>query len=143
MPSDFRPNVSGVARCQPYTHQFGKLGRPCVGGDDSFFGHPMFVNGAQCSDGPLTFRGFISTDEDTVRLFQVPNCCSLCQELWVGQNLKKWQDVRNLPSNTSESHSKAVAHTCKLRLGLVLASKIRRMLSAARTGTVLFSVTIL
>lgn len=96
LPGDFRPNVSGVARCQPYTHQFGKLRRPRVGGDDSFFGDPVFVDGAQRSDGPLTFRGFISTNQDTVWLLQVPNSCSLCEELWVGQNLKKWHDVRIL-----------------------------------------------
>lgn len=37
----------------------------------------------------------------------------------------------------------SITHTWRLRLGLVLASNIRLMLSAALTGTVLFSVTIL
>lgn len=74
---------------QPHTHQFGKLGRPRVGGDDSFFGDPVFVDSTQCSDCPLTFSCFISANQDSVWLFKVPYRRSLCKELWVGQNLKQ------------------------------------------------------
>lgn len=129
-----------------YTHQFGQLGRPRVGGNDSCLGNPVFIDGTQCSDCPLTFGCFVSTNQDAVWLLQIPHCCSFCKELWVGQHLKQWHDFRNLQNNRYQefdSHTRAIIHTCRLRLGFVLASNIRLMLSAARTGTVLFSVTIL
>lgn len=71
------------------THQLGQLRGPRVGGDDSLFGDPVFVHGAQRPDGHLTFVGFIAADQDAVGLFKVPHCRSLSQELWVGQNLNR------------------------------------------------------
>lgn len=100
----------------------------------------MLIDGAQRSDSRLPFGRLVSTDQDSVGLFQVFDCCSLCEELRVGQNLKPQDEFKkDHPAITPAG----IMPTCKLRLGFVLASNIRRMLSAALTGTVLFSVTIL
>ncbi|KAF3852114.1 hypothetical protein F7725_005469, partial [Dissostichus mawsoni] len=84
----------------PYTHQFGQLGRPCVGGDDAIFRDPVFIDGTQCFYCPLTFSCFVSTNQDTVWLLQIPHCCSFCKELWVGKHLKQRnENFRNLQIN--------------------------------------------
>lgn len=104
----------------------------------------MLVDGAQRSYRRLAFSRLVSTDQDAVRLFQVFDCRPLCQELWVGQNLKPQGEIFFFKDACDRFCRRGLdQRTCKLRLGLVLASKILRMLSAARTGTVLFSVTIL
>lgn len=72
-----------------YSHQFGELRRPRVGSDDSRFGDPVLIHSTQSFDCPLTLWGLIPTDQDAIRLLEVPHRCSLCQELRVGQHLKK------------------------------------------------------
>lgn len=59
-----------------------------------------------------------------------------------GQN-ESWVTRRHQSRPKKNQCGVSFLHTCKFKLGFVLASNIRRMLSAARTGTVLFSVTIL
>lgn len=128
------------------TYQFGKFWRPRVGGDNSFFGDPVFINSTQCSDCPLTFSGFISTNQDAVWLFQVPDCSSLCEELWVGQNLRQRRGFRVLQNKTCQSlrHFYAlvglgwvwcwrqISAECSLRLELGLYSSLWQACSHQR-----------
>lgn len=81
-------------RCEVGSYQFGKLRRPRVGGDDSLFGDPVFVNGTQRSDRRLAFSRFISADQHAVWLFEVFYCRPLRQELGVRQNLKPQDEFR-------------------------------------------------
>lgn len=96
----------------PNTYQLGQLRGPCVGGDDSLFGDPVFVHGAQRLNGHLTFVGFVPADQDAVGLFKIPHRRSFSQKLWVGQNLDRQQEhctdvslCRAVPARVSLSWS--------------------------------------
>mmetsp|Transcript_46965 Transcript_46965/g.69528 ORF Transcript_46965/g.69528 Transcript_46965/m.69528 type:complete len:279 (-) Transcript_46965:295-1131(-) len=67
--------------------QLRELTRPQVGGEDALFGDPLAVDVHNSLHCRAAGRGFLTTDEHTGRLQKVANCSSLCQKLWVGQNL--------------------------------------------------------
>lgn len=71
------------------THQFGELRRPGVRSDDSGFGHPVFIHSTKRFDRPLTLRRLVPTNQDAVGLLEIPHRRSLCEELRVGQHLKR------------------------------------------------------
>lgn len=70
------------------THQFGKLWRPRVRGDDPIARHPVFVDGAEVGDCLMTSVRLLSTDQDPVGVQKVTDGSSLGKKLWIRQNLK-------------------------------------------------------
>ncbi len=68
--------------------QFGKFGRPEVGGEDAFAGNPVGVNGNQRLDGGIPRRGDLAADEDAVRVFQIIDSSAFGEEFRIGQHLE-------------------------------------------------------
>ena len=122
------------------TYKFRQLRRPRVRCEDVLFGHPMSVDFSETCNGCQTFARLLSANQNAVRWRQVFNGRAFGKELRVGQNLQ----------NRRFSHilfielfliSKNI--TWNLTPGRWLARSICDILSAAFTGTVLFSTTIL
>ena len=67
--------------------ELGQLGRPEVGGDDALAWNPLVVDRDERLDRLETVGGLSTTDQDTVRHFEVVHCRTLGQKLWVGQDL--------------------------------------------------------
>mmetsp|Transcript_222 Transcript_222/g.312 ORF Transcript_222/g.312 Transcript_222/m.312 type:complete len:339 (-) Transcript_222:385-1401(-) len=84
--------------------QLGKLRRPQVCCDDLFLRNPVGVNTDESGGSLETFWRLLSSNENTVWSHQILHGGSLCEELWVTQNLELCSLVVAL-QNTSNSLS--------------------------------------
>jgi hypothetical protein len=62
-------NVKLLAACQ-----FGQFRRPSIGRYDLITGNPMGVDPAELIKGFLPFFRLLSTNQNSIRIYQVPDC---------------------------------------------------------------------
>jgi hypothetical protein len=67
--------------------ELGQLSRPQVGGEDPVLRNPVSIHILESLNGLPALGGLPATDENSVRLEQVLNGCSLSKELRVGEDL--------------------------------------------------------
>ncbi len=69
-------------------HKLGELGRPEIGSDDPFAGHPPGVNVDQFAHGRLAARRAFAADENAVGMAQILDRRALGEKLGIGKNLE-------------------------------------------------------
>mmetsp|Transcript_24738 Transcript_24738/g.68889 ORF Transcript_24738/g.68889 Transcript_24738/m.68889 type:complete len:240 (-) Transcript_24738:218-937(-) len=69
--------------------EFCKLRAPQVGGENSGAGDPLLVHALENIHGLDSGRRFIASDQHSVRVHEVADCCPLSKELRIGQDLKR------------------------------------------------------